>query len=359
MKKLLLLKIDQHGESCYFGTADPRQLVKLATHVEMSETQDAQRPLSEKRVKDIASYVDSKNGILPNTLTLATRDNKITVNPYPNVEGLFYMEFPETTEEFNQYKNAIDVMDGQHRLYSFLDSIRTISDDIKFEIGFTLYIQPTLFQRRQIFVSCNEKQEKVSGNLLMWFREKLHMLSDNEKIYYNLIAELNNNYPLKNRIIMGAERIPRGFKADQVMDALKNAHIQDIGIGNKALNEEQRVKVICTYLTAWENVVGFKFSTSTPKEAGVAVKIAGLRYMLLLLQCIWERAMNLKKQFNVAFIEDTLKKMIAFYGVEREMFFTDSERKLYFRDRTNITHIANESANIIRSLGAEDFNPLC
>ncbi|MDD3831263.1 MAG: hypothetical protein PHW00_01230 [Clostridia bacterium] len=51
MKKLLLLKIIQHGQTCYIGATDPRKLVKLATHVEMSATQEAQRPLSEKRIK--------------------------------------------------------------------------------------------------------------------------------------------------------------------------------------------------------------------------------------------------------------------------------------------------------------------
>ena len=353
-----MLKIIQHGQTCYIGATDPRKLVKLATHVEMSATQEAQRPLSEKRIKDIATYAESKNGILPNTLTLATKDNKLSVKPYPEINGLFYMDFPETNKEFEQYQDAAEVMDGQHRLYSFLPNIRTISDNDSYEIGFTIYIQPTLNQRRQIFVSCNEKQEKVSGNLLMWFREKLNMLSDTEKSYYNLISELNNNYPLHNRIIMGAEKVTRGFKADQIMDALKNAHVQDLGISDRLLNNEEKVIVICLYLTAWENVAGFRFATSSPKEAGVAVKIAGLRYMLLLLQPIWERAINLRRTFDTAYVEDTLCKLISAYGVERELFFNNSESKLNFRDRTNITHYANKSANMIRSLGAENFNPL-
>ena len=358
MKKLFLLKIVQHGIPCYVGAVDPRKLVRIATHVEMSATQDAQRPLSEKRVKDIASYVDGTEGILPNTLTIATKNSKLSVKQYKDVPGLYFIDFPETNEEFEEYKDSVDVMDGQHRLYSFLPDIRTISDNEPFEIGFTLYPLPTLTQRRQIFISCNEKQEKVSGNLLMWFREKLNMLTDNERNYYSLVTSLNANYPLRNRIIMSAEKIKRGFKADQMMDALKNAHIQDLAIGDTFLNEEQKVKVICTYLTAWEDVVGFKFDSSTPKEAGSAVKIAGLRFMLLLLQPTWERAINLRRQFDSDFVQDTLNKLIASYGVEREMFFTEDEHKLWFRDRTAITYYANIAANKIRALGAENFNPL-
>ena len=157
---------------------------------------------------------------------------------------------------------------------------------------------------------------------------------------------------------MSAEKIKRGFKADQMMDALKNAHVQDLAIGDVFLKEEQKVKVICTYLTAWENVVGFKFDSSTPKEAGSAVKMAGLRFMLLLLQPTWERAISLKRRFDSDYIQDTLNSLIASYGVEREMFFTEEAHKLWFRDRTAITYYANIASNKIRALGAEDFNPL-
>ena len=102
MKKLLLLKNTQYGTTSYIGTIDPRKLVKTATEVQMGAVQDAQRPLSEKRVKDIAHYVDSDKGILPNTLTIATKDNRLVVKPYPNVEGLYYMDFPETDAEFEE-----------------------------------------------------------------------------------------------------------------------------------------------------------------------------------------------------------------------------------------------------------------
>ena len=51
MKRIYLQKITQHGEICYIGKIDPRELVKVCTKVEMSEVQDAQRPLNKKRVQ--------------------------------------------------------------------------------------------------------------------------------------------------------------------------------------------------------------------------------------------------------------------------------------------------------------------
>ena len=61
MKRIYLQKITQHGEICYIGKIDPRELVKVCTKVEMSEVQDAQRPLNKKRVQEISKYVSEEN----------------------------------------------------------------------------------------------------------------------------------------------------------------------------------------------------------------------------------------------------------------------------------------------------------
>ncbi len=358
MKKLYLQKITQYSSTCYVGLADPRELVKVATKIEMSVTQDAQRPLNEKRVKDIAAYVGNESGILPNTLTLATKDDRFTVQLCDEEKQIYCIDFPSTEEEYNKFKDAIDVMDGQHRLYSFADDLRLISDNANYEIGFTLYIRPTLDERRRIFISCNEKQEKVSGNLLMWFKEKLNMLTSDEKAFYGVVSKLSNEFPLKGHIIMSAEKIKSGVKAKEVTAALKQAKVQDMAIGGNPLTDEQKVRVICTYLSAWQAVVGFSFDTSTSKAAGAAKKMAGLKYMLLLLPAVWERAIALRKNFDQTFVEDTLKRFFSSCGVEKENFFTCDENKMYFRDRSGVDMFANQSVIKIKAIGAEDFNPL-
>lgn len=358
MKKIHLQKIVQHGIICYIGKIDPRSLVRVATKIEMSTVQDAQRPLNEKRVKDIAAYVASDGlSVLPNTLTIATKDDRFLIKK-DDYEEFYYIDFPETESEFENYLNAIDVMDGQHRLYSFLPSIRQISDDENFEIGFTMYERPTLEERRRIFVSCNEKQEKVSGNLLMWFKSQLQMLSDDERMFYGIVSKLSNEFPLKGHIIMSAEKIKNGVKAKEVIAALKQAKVQDMSIGGRSLTDEETVKVICTYLAAWQSVVGFSFSTSGKKEAGPAVTMAGLKYMLILLPVVWERAVNLRRKFDQQFIEDTLKLFIQAYGIARDEFFTCEEHKFKFRDRTVSDAFANEGVIKMKALGSEDYNPL-
>ena len=357
MKTIILQKINQHGTDCYIGKIDPRKLVRIATKIDMSATQEAQRPLNEKRAKDISSYVSNK-GILPNTLTLATKDSRFTVKKCEDKEDLFYIEFPDTENEFSKFNNSIDVMDGQHRLYSFLPELRLINEDDPFEIGFTLYILPTLKERRSIFVSCNEKQEKVSGNLLMWFKKQLGMLNNEEEMFFDVVSKLAEEYPLKGHVIVSAEKITNGVKAKEIMAALKQAKIQDMAISGNPLTDEQKVKVINLYLKCWENVVGFNFATSKKADAGAAITMAGLKYMLLLLPTFWDRAVSLRRSFDETFIEETLKQFISMLGVTRDEFFTCDDNKMCFRDRTAVDLFANKSINTIKGMGAEDFNPL-
>lgn len=358
MKNIYLQRIKQQGVVCYIGKIDPRALVRVAENVEMGEVQDAQRPLDKKRVKSIAKYVGEDYGIIPSTLTIATKDDRLKIKPCDELDELFFMEFPETESEYVSFKEAVRVMDGQHRLYSFLDDHCLLKSDAEFEIGFTLYVCPSLVDRRKIFVSCNEKQEKVSNNLLMWLRDKLGLLTSDEQKYYGLVAKLSDEFPLKGHIIMSAEKYTNGVKASEVVKALDQAKIENLAINGERLSEDQLVTVITTYLSAWQSVIGFNFSTSKGSEAGPAVKMSGLKYMLLMLPLFWERANNKEKAFNTEFVEDTLKKFLSFYPVEKEAFFTNEDHRKYFTEKTNTVRFYEESKVIFSKLNGTGFNPL-
>ena len=336
---------------------DPRELVQVAVKVEMGEVQDAQRPLNKRRVQDISKYV-AEDGILPNTLTIATKDNSFEIKPVEGSSDIYYIEFPSERSEYPRYNGTIDIMDGQHRLYSFLEDICQLDIDTPYEIGFTIYDKPTLSQRRRIFVTCNEKQEKVSGNLLMWFKIQLDMATDEEKNFYSVVQKLSEEYPLRGHVIMSAESIKNGVKAKEVMAAMKQAKIHNMRVGSNLLSVEQKVKVICTYLSAWEKFANFKFVGSKLKEVGPAIKMAGLKFMLLLLPTVWERALNTRSNFNEEFILSSLSQLATHLGVERERFFTCEQHKFNFRDRSVTDEFAEKCRGIITSMDAGDFNPL-
>ena len=323
----------------------------------MSEVQDAQRPLNKKRVQDISKYVANEEGILPNTLTLATNDNSLEIK-YDEVSKFHFIDFPSEQTEYEKYKNKIDVMDGQHRLYSFQEELCKLDKDIPYEIGFTLYDKPTLSQRRKIFISCNEKQEKVSGNLLMWFRIQLDMVSDDERNFYSIVQKLSEEYPLKGHVIMSAENIKNGVKAKEIMAAMKQAKIDMIMVNGQPLTEENKVKIIRTYLCAWEKFADFKFATSKLKDAGAAIKMAGLKFMILLLPTLWNRAIITNRYFTEDFVIELLNQLATHLGVVRNQFFTCENHKPYFRERTAIDKFALQCENILLKEENNNFNPL-
>lgn len=361
MKKIYLQKITQYNTVCYIGKMDPRILVRIATKVEAGEMQDAQRPLMLKKLKEIAKYTSTINGILPNTLTVATKDTRLKIQKSDIDDELYFMEFPENENEYENFNDAIDVLDGQHRLYSFLNEYCSMDEDIEYELGFCLYVTPTLDEERRIFISCNEKQQPVNSNLLLWFRDKLNMLTDDEKELFTLVTKLNTSYPLKGHIIMGAENVKYGVKSKQVIQAIKKAGITELQYNKNSLTEDQVVKVVNAYLVAWENIAGFKFTETAPqlvKKAGPAVKMAGLKYMLYLLPTFWDLSISKEKPFSTEFVETILKNFMTELGVLRSDFFINDDINVCFRDGSGVDKFSKKSISIIKNLDTGTFNPL-
>ena len=155
-----------------------------------------------------------------------------------------------------------------------------------------------------------------------------------------------------------AEKVKNGVKAKEIIADLKHVKILSLSSMGKPLNEEQITEVIRMYLSAWQSVVGFEFAKSSTKEAGVAVKMAGLKYMLYLIPTMWDYAISCHHKFDTQFVEDTIKKLISKFAVEYESFFIDKNLNKYFRDRTMIMDFANLSIDYIKKFGSEDFDPL-
>ncbi len=364
MRKVYLFQVTQHNLKRYVGKADPRDLVRLATKVEMKVEQEAQRPVNPKRLEEIATFV-SGNGSLSTSIVIGTTNDNLTVHPVKEspVKNLYYMEFPETDAEFAKFKDSFDIMDGQHRLFSFLPEYKRLADDDVFELTFEMYIKPTTRDKRIIFKNTNEKQEKVASNLLMWFREKLGLLSGKERVYHPVVALLNTETcsPLKGRIIMGAEKITGGFKAQQVITILDKSDV--INIAGIPLEDDKMLQMISEYLTGWEDAVGAKIA-ERDKELGAFSKIAGLRFMILLLPAFYDQAVNEKRKFSRQFISKKLNMLFKKEGMEpRDIFAKDSAYikalgNNPFAGETPTTLLAKEWIAKLKNSASTDFDPL-
>ncbi|MBR2603912.1 MAG: DGQHR domain-containing protein [Bacilli bacterium] len=364
MKKIYLLEVKQNKETSYLGSASARDLVKMATKAEFDEVQDAQRPVNPKRLDSIAEFV-SNGGTLSTSIVIGTcDDNRL----YPKkvedseIDNLYYTEFPETKEEFEKYKNCFDIMDGQHRLFSFLEEKIKIDDSVDYDLAFNMYVTPSLRTRRLIFKNTNEEQKQVESNLLLWFRKQLNMLSDKEKTYHEVVELLNteNSSPLKGRIIMGGEKIVGGFKAEQIINILAKSKIKFLG-GNE-LSDEITFKLLSEYLCGWEDAVGIKI-TDRDKNYAPFSKIAGFRFMILMLPTLYDKAVSERELFNRKYVSSTIKRVT---GTEcyipSDLFNPDGNyiKSLGlnpFGGETPTTVLAEDWCNKIKNESLDDFNP--
>lgn len=365
MKKIYLFKVKQHGSTRYLGVTSAKDLVRLATKAEFQTVQEAQRPIKQKRVESIANFVNDEAGTLSTSIVIGTKDDRLSVHKVndSNVDNLYYMDFPETEEEFSEYIDSFDIMDGQHRLFSFLDEFRKISDTEFFELSFEMYVKPTMMEKRMIFKNTNEKQEKVDNNLLMWFRKSLGMLQGSEKEYYNLVSMLNSETisPLKGKIIMSGEKITGGIKAQQVIEIINKIDIRNIH--SDPLDDTKLLKLISSYLSGWENAVGLKISKKD-KICKSFSKTAGLRFMLTMLPAFYNKALIEKQKFTDSYVSDLLTKLFATYAmVPSDIFNSNSDyiKKLGinpFGGRTPTENLAKDWSIKLKSLSQTKFDPL-
>ena len=323
MKKIFLEPVRQYNEVFYTGKINPRLLIHLVSNIEVGEVQDAQRPLEEKHLRDISKYVGAEKGILPGSVMLSTKRNgtdkllrvQSEERTYSDVEGnnhsekRYFILIPDSPDELEEYHDTLDIIDGQHRIFSFRDDFRSpdLKEDTTYEITFSLFELPLLAARQMLFMVTNEKQKAVNGNLLLWLRLQLQLLSDKEEKYLPLVSLLSNENasPLKGRIIMSAEKIPKGYKAKELVKILAKTFSSDLLIGTE-LSQDEKFEAICRYLRAWE--LFYDLSFQSPQK-DTMTKISGLRYILWLFPFFWKQSFTQKQQWNDVFVRQMLSNL--------------------------------------------------
>lgn len=363
MKKVYVFEVHQHRQKSYVGAAPARDLVRMATKVELEAPQDANRPVNPKRLQEIAQFVAESDGMLSSSIVIGTNNNLLSVHPVEGMSDVYYLDFPETETEFKKFENSFEIMDGQHRLFSFLQDYIKLADGEPFDLSFQLYIKPTLRDRRMIFKNTNEKQEKVASNLLMWFRKQLNMLSEKEEKYYGVVALLNNETvsPLKGRIIMSAEKVVGGFKAKQIISILDKANIQTVGTA--ALDDQQMLKMISEYLSGWENAVGTKISDRDALY-GAFSKIAGFRFMVLMLPAFYKQAVADRQSFSADYVKKKIDTLCANNGIAAADIFDKTSEYMKglggnpFSSETQITALASDWIQKLGAITNDSFDPL-
>lgn len=294
MRRIRLTPITQKNKHFYSFVADPRIITEMIPQYKEKEVQDLQRPWIKKRVEEIADYVDGRvpvsdeykaTGMIPNAPILNIKDNRLAI---VEKDGEYYFDLPETDEEFEEYRNSIDVIDGQHRIRAFGKEFRrpTFMDEDPYEMVFTIYDKASTNDKREVFMITNEKQKKVETNLLRSIQKDLNLLGEGE-VVYDFVTLLNDEdfSSLKGRIAIGAEKITKGYQETQVSKILdKSGTYKRLEIAADGA-QDTMAKALSNYLKAWEHE--YKVSFQDPKK-DTLTKISGLRYIMWLFPTVYD-----------------------------------------------------------------------
>ncbi|MEO6146645.1 MAG: DGQHR domain-containing protein [Sulfuriferula sp.] len=155
-----------------------------------------QRPLNQKRVDELQSYVRTVDACFPTAVILAvdsrsadfdSSTNKLTLRNDPNPEGDLDPIY---------YRNIAKVLDGQHRIAGLMEYPK---DD--FEVNVSIFVDIDIEDQAYIFSTVNLAQTKVNRSLAYDLSE-LTKTPSPQKTCHNIAVALDQlvSSPLHHRI---------------------------------------------------------------------------------------------------------------------------------------------------------------
>ena len=124
-----------------------------------------QRNLDEKRAREIATYIDSDGGTIPNSIVLSAQ-------PAAQLEIVSRGK----TMEFTDTPNAFLVLDGQHRVFGFSKAITSL------RVPVVIYNGLSRTEEVRLFIDINTKQKPVPTPLLLDIKKMADIESETEEV---------------------------------------------------------------------------------------------------------------------------------------------------------------------------------
>jgi DNA sulfur modification protein DndB len=163
-KKVLATEGLMGGSKYYTFLASPSDLLRISyvAHKAMSGTDDTyQRLVQPSRLKKIGEYIDN-GGQFPTNIVINFKQKKPLNFEIKEKQGdlkIGKLKLP------NEYGSAW-LIDGQHRLYGYAHSERSLKEDDKTFFPILAYHNLDSKKEKDLFVDINSKQVKVSKNVL-------------------------------------------------------------------------------------------------------------------------------------------------------------------------------------------------
>ncbi|MGJ7555083.1 DGQHR domain-containing protein [Variovorax sp. RB3P1] len=213
--RLPVLRVRQPIGEFYIASIRARDLIELSFSDVRRLVQDErdlerylgiQRPLSNKRVKEIREYIAGDDATFPTAVILAVDERCAEYEATSVNSGILTLtEFvPDSdSEEAVPYERIAKVIDGQHRIAAFMDDEGNWQAEAanNFDINVSIFIGADVSEQANIFATVNLAQTKVSKNLVYDLTE-LAKTPSPHKTCHNVAVALDRERtsPLYKRI---------------------------------------------------------------------------------------------------------------------------------------------------------------
>lgn len=191
----------------FMGSIDYRDLIDI-THTDVRRIDGEkgfetylgiQRPLSKKRVKEIADYVNTFDACFPTAVIISVsgkcaeyneKEGRLVLRPYAS-------ESDEEDDENIPLDRIAKVIDGQHRI----EGLKGYKKDEPFFVNVSIFVDIDVASEAYIFSTVNIAQTKINKSLLYDLYDLAESRSP-QKLCHDVALLLNETKgsPLENRI---------------------------------------------------------------------------------------------------------------------------------------------------------------
>jgi len=219
------------GHTYYSFSIEPEKLLKIGyvlhrnkANVNMMPTY--QRLIKKARLKQVHTFIDEKKGYFPNSIIISIDTgnkgrlafDKANTQVKTTISDIGILHLPK------KYR-SVYIIDGQHRLYGYANSIYKSKNTIPV----VAFVDLDRSEQVRLFMDINENQKAVSKNLrltldadLLWssknYLEQFKALSSRIAIY---LGE-NRLSPLFNKISIGEDK--KIITSEAIVNALKKSN---------------------------------------------------------------------------------------------------------------------------------------
>ena len=240
-----------------------------------------QRLLNKNRAKDIAKYLDDGKGVVPSAIILSAQDQS----------KLIY-DKNESRILFSVVKDAFLVIDGQHRLYGYNNSIKN------YQVPVIIFDKLTTSAEVSLFIDINTTQKGVPSALLLDIKQIAGKESKREERQRELFNKLNEESPLTG--LLSASQSVRGKISRSAFNEATSIIFEAGPLSDQSA--ENIYKGVRNFLEATEYVFNASKSENARLSKTVLFKSLFMIINEVLNRCLQEKG-NLKTESIVDIIE--------------------------------------------------------